>query len=57
LPLGKPFIAACIGGAFGGATQAVLKVASTSMGLSGLPLAAITNSPFLYIIGVLYIKH
>jgi sucrose PTS system EIIBCA or EIIBC component len=53
LPLGKPFIAACIGGAFGGAAQAALRVGSTSMGLSGLPLAAITNTPLLYIIGVL----
>jgi sucrose PTS system EIIBCA or EIIBC component len=53
LPLGKPFIAACIGGAFGGATQALLKVASTSMGLSGLPLAAITNKPAMFLIGLL----
>lgn len=53
LPLGKPFIAACIGGAFGGAAQALFKVASTSMGLSGLPLAAITNTPLLFIIGLL----
>ena len=52
LPLGKPFIGACIGGAFGGAAQALFKVASTSMGLSGIPLAAITNTPLLYIIGV-----
>lgn len=53
LPLGKPFIAACIGGAFGGATQALFKVASTSMGLSGIPLAAITNKPLLFMIGLL----
>jgi PTS system sucrose-specific IIC component len=53
LPLGKPFIGACIGGAFGGATQALFKVASTSMGLSGIPLAAITTTPLLYILGVL----
>lgn len=52
LPLGKPFLGACIGGAFGGATQAFLKVGSTSMGLSGLPLAAITNKPLMYLIGV-----
>lgn len=53
LPLGKPFIGACIGGAFGGATQAFLKVASTGMGLSGLPLALITNKPILFLIGLL----
>ncbi|MCY6369122.1 PTS transporter subunit EIIC [Clostridium ganghwense] len=52
LPLGKPFIGACIGGAFGGAVQAALNVASTSMGLSGLPLTVITNKPLLYLIGV-----
>ncbi|MCY6485304.1 PTS transporter subunit EIIC [Clostridium aestuarii] len=53
LPLGKPFLGACIGGAFGGAAQAVLKVASTSMGLSGLPLTVITNKPLSYLIGVI----
>lgn len=53
LPLGKPFIGACIGGAFGGAAQALFKVGSTSMGLSGIPLSAITNTPLLYIVGVL----
>ena len=52
LPLGKPFIGACIGGAFGGAVQAFLKVAATSMGLSGLPLAFITNKPALFLIGL-----
>jgi len=54
LPLGKPFLSACIGAAFGGAVQAVLKVGSTSMGLSGLPLAAIIvpeKIPF-YLLGV-----
>ncbi|MFV3012362.1 PTS transporter subunit EIIC [Clostridium botulinum] len=52
LPLGKPFIGACIGGAVGGAVQALFKVSSTSMGLSGLPLAAITSTPLLFIIGL-----
>lgn len=52
LPLGKPFIGACVGGAFGGAVQALLKVGSTSMGLSGLPLALITNKPALFFIGL-----
>lgn len=53
LPLGKPFIGACIGGAVGGATQAVFKVGATSMGLSGIPLAATTNIPLMFIIGLL----
>jgi PTS system sucrose-specific IIC component len=53
LPLGKPFLGACIGGAFGGAFMAFMKVASISMGLSGLPLAAIVKQPLIYIIGVL----
>lgn len=52
LPLGKPFIGACIGGAFGGAVQAFLKVAATSMGLSGLPLALTTNKPAVFLIGL-----
>lgn len=53
LPLGKPFLGACIGGAFGGAFQAGFKVCATSMGLSGLPLAATTNHALMYILGVL----
>ncbi len=39
LPLGKPFIGACIGGAVGGAIVAPFKVGAVSMGVSGLPLA------------------
>lgn len=55
LPLGKPFIGACIGGAFGGAVIAAMKVASISMGLSGIPLAAIIKpgSVLFYLLGVL----
>lgn len=52
LPLGKPFLGACIGGAFGGAVQAAFKVGATSMGLSGLPLAATTNNALMFIVGV-----
>ena len=55
LPLGKPFLGACIGGAFGGLCIASFKVASISMGLSGIPLAAlITPGHFVYyLLGVL----
>lgn len=52
LPLGKPFIAACIGGAFGGAVQAFFVVGAKSMGLSGLPLATITDNIPHYLIGL-----
>lgn len=54
LPLGKPFIGACIGGAFGGAFNAAMKVASISMGLSGIPLAALIKpgSILFYLCGV-----
>jgi len=54
LPLGKPFLGACIGGAFGGAVQAIFGVASISMGLSGVPLAAIITPGHVayYLIGV-----
>ena len=39
LPLGKPFVTACLGAAAGGGFQAMLHVESISMGVSGLPLA------------------
>ncbi|MEN3258562.1 PTS transporter subunit EIIC [Sodalis endosymbiont of Spalangia cameroni] len=40
LPLGRPFVAACLGGAVGGAVISYLKVATLiTFGLSGLPLA------------------
>ncbi|HIX84016.1 MAG TPA: PTS transporter subunit EIIC [Candidatus Megamonas gallistercoris] len=53
LPLGKPFIAACIGGAFGGAVQAFFIVGATSIGLSGLPLAASTDKIIYYLLGLI----
>ena len=39
LPLGRPFITACIGAGFGGAFQASMHINSVALGLSGLPLA------------------
>ncbi|MBR6013666.1 MAG: PTS transporter subunit EIIC [Selenomonadaceae bacterium] len=52
-PLGKPFIGACIGGAFGGAVQANFSVGAAALGISGLPLAATTNNALIYLAGVL----
>ena len=51
-PLGRPFIGACIGGAFGGAVQATFMVGAKTLGISGLPLAATTNNIPVYLLGV-----
>ncbi|SHJ10057.1 PTS system sucrose-specific IIB component, Glc family /PTS system sucrose-specific IIC component, Glc family [Clostridium amylolyticum] len=53
IPLGKPFIAAAIGSALGGAFIAASKVVSISLGLSSIPLIAIIQKGFVlrYIIG------
>ncbi len=53
LPLGRPFIGACIGGAFGGAVQAAASVGVSAMGISGLPLAAVSNNLPVYLLGLL----
>lgn len=52
LPLGKPFIGACIGGACGGAIQACYMVGSAALGISGLPLAASTDNIPIYLLGL-----
>ena len=53
LPLGRPFIGACIGGAFGGAIQAAAAVGVSTMGISGLPLAAVSSNIPVYLLGIL----
>lgn len=55
LPLGKPFLGACIGGACGGAFVAGIgNVGAVALGLSGIPLAAAIASggAITYLIGV-----
>lgn len=52
LPLGRPFIGACIGGAFGGAIEAAAMVGARAMGLSGLPLTAVTDNMPVYLLGL-----
>ncbi|WP_210469985.1 PTS transporter subunit EIIC [Sporosarcina sp. 6E9] len=49
LPLGRPFITACMGAAVGGAFQALMKVAATGIGVSGISLIPlIANNQYLY---------
>ncbi len=52
IPLGKPFLASCLGGAVGGSAMAIMKVAAKIPELSGLQLSLITTSPIKYLIGV-----
>jgi sucrose PTS system EIIBCA or EIIBC component len=54
LPLGRPFITACLGAAVGGAFQAVFKVASVGISVSGLPLTLLIKPDqiMLYLIGI-----
>ena len=55
LPLGRPFITACIGAGFGGAFQAIMHVNSIALGLSGLPLAFLIKPGNVgyYLLGIL----
>lgn len=55
LPLGKPFITACIGSIIGGAYVSMMKVASIGIGLSGLPLTLLIPAEMMihYLIGTL----
>lgn len=55
LPLGKPFLGACIGGAVGGAIVAPLKVGAINMGISGIPLAILIEPGHVghYLLGIL----
>ncbi|MBU3187431.1 PTS transporter subunit EIIC [Clostridium estertheticum] len=54
LPLGKPFLGACLGAGAGGAVMAMFKVGAVAIGVSGLPLALlIANGKIgLFLIGV-----
>lgn len=55
LPLGRPFITACIGAGFGGAWQALMHTSTIALGVSGLPLAFLVKqgSVVNYLIGIL----
>lgn len=53
LPLGRPFLAACLGGAFGGAWQSYYMVGAAASGISGLPLALAANKINIYLAGLL----
>ncbi|MGE6631821.1 PTS transporter subunit EIIC [Bacillus sp. NPDC077027] len=55
LPLGRPFLTACLGAGIGGAFQSAFQIATTSIGVSGLPLTFLvhTHQIVLYLIGLL----
>ena len=55
LPLGRPFITACLGAAVGGAFQAVMHTASRGIGVSGIPLIPliVDNKYLVYFLGLL----
>jgi PTS system sucrose-specific IIC component len=55
LPLGRPFLTACLGAGVGGAFQAAFHVATVAIGVSGLPLSflVVSGQVLLYLVGVL----
>ena len=53
LPLFRPFIGACIGGAFGGAVVAAFSVGAAAFGISGLPLTMATDKIGSYLFGLI----
>lgn len=59
LPLGRPFLTACLGAAVGGAVQAFFHVATIAIGVSGLPLTFLVKTdqilPYLFGLIVAYI--
>ncbi|MET3727383.1 PTS system sucrose-specific IIC component [Fictibacillus halophilus] len=54
LPLGRPFLTACLGAAVGGAFQAFYEVATIAIGVSGIPLVFLVNANemVLYLVGL-----
>ncbi len=54
LPLGRPFLTACLGGAAGGAFQALMATASKGIGVSGLSLIPLIadNKYLYYLLGI-----
>lgn len=58
LPLGRPFITACIGAGFGGAFQAFMQVKSVALGVSGLPLVfLIKDGSVMHYLGGLFVAY
>lgn len=54
LPLGRPFITACMGAAVGGAYQAIMHTAASGIGVSGLSLIPliVENKYLMYFFGL-----
>jgi len=54
LPLGRPFLTACLGAGIGGAFQAYFNIATIAVGVSGLPLSFLVHAQqiVLYLVGL-----